>query len=105
MIFLTEEDILFNKLSALVFIAPWMPTYKRYNNLISLLENRYKNIKFIGINTDKMTNLCKRFNVTAIPEILIFKDSSEIYRITGIPSLIKGVTSGLDDIYKQYNGE
>jgi thioredoxin-like negative regulator of GroEL len=100
---ISEKEINLIKLNSLVFCAPWMPTYKRYINLISTLENRYKNINFFGVNTDKLQNVCKMFNVISIPEILIFYDSQEICRITGIPSLIKSVTSILDDIYEKYN--
>lgn len=82
---LNEEELAFsNGIKALYFYAPWMPFHKKMLTMIGKIEEKYKQIQFLGIDTDHFRGLCKRFNVESIPCILVLKDGFEVKRINGV---------------------
>jgi thiol-disulfide isomerase/thioredoxin len=86
MFFLTEEqDFKFNSnIQALYFYASWMPYHKKMMVMISKIEEKYKDIKFTAIDVNEFNSLCKRFNITSIPTVLIIINGEEIKRINGL---------------------
>jgi thiol-disulfide isomerase/thioredoxin len=88
MYFLTkEEDLNLNhKASCIYFYASWMPFNKRMISLLEKVEEKYKDkdIVFYAIDVDFFKNLCKRFEVDAIPAIVVNKDSKLVKKINGV---------------------
>ncbi len=84
MIFLTDENIVICKLQALYFYAPWIPYHKKMLIMIDKVEQKYKNIEFLAINTDDFKGLCSRFSVSSIPSVIILNDGAELKRIKGL---------------------
>lgn len=86
MIFISkdEEIRLDDKILSLYFYAHWMPYHKKMLNMIDKIEEKYKDIIFVAIDVDCFAHLCKRFNVSSIPEILILDNGTEIKRINGL---------------------
>lgn len=86
MVFVTkEEELRFdNKIVVLYFYAHWMPYHKKMLTMISKMEEKNKEIQFFAIDVDHFKSLCKRFNVTSIPENLILVGGEEIKRINGL---------------------
>jgi thiol-disulfide isomerase/thioredoxin len=86
--YLTKEDDLRlnHQFSCIYFYASWMPFHKRMSNLIIKLEEKYKDkdIVFYAIDVDFFKNLCKRFEVDAIPTIIINKDFKLVKKINGV---------------------
>jgi len=76
-----------NNMVALYFHARWMDNSmnKKYITMISKVESSFNDIKFYAINTDDFKNLCKIYNITAIPTVVILKKGKEISRINGMP--------------------
>jgi thioredoxin-related protein len=74
-----------DNITAIYFYARWMDAsmYKKCITMINKVEVLY-NIKFYAINTDDFKNLCKIYNVTSIPTIVILKKEKEISRINGL---------------------
>jgi thioredoxin-like negative regulator of GroEL len=85
MLFVSSEDELNfeNAVIALYFYASWMPQKQRMQKIISKIEDKFK-ILFFAIDVDQLPSLCKRFNVTSIPEIIVLKKFKEIKRIQGL---------------------
>ena len=80
-----EEDLkLNNGIVCLYFYASWMPFHKKMIIMISKIEEKYKQIIFYAIDTDHFKNLCKKFEVSEIPTVIIKKDDKEINRINGL---------------------
>lgn len=85
----------------LYFYASWMPFHKKMLNMISNIEEKYKDksINFYAIDTDNYKDICKKYEVTSIPYIIVGKNGKEVKRIDGVvmASAFKKVFS---DIYK-----
>lgn len=84
--FITKEEELKtdSKILSLYFYAHWMPYHKKMVTMISKMEEKHKNITFLAIDVDHFKPLCKRFNVTSIPEVLVLVNGEEIKRINGL---------------------
>lgn len=84
--FLTQEEDfkLSDKIQSLYFYASWMPYHKKMLVMIGKMEEKYKDIEFLAIDTDSFKGLCKRFSIDSIPTVLIMKSGSEAKRISGM---------------------
>lgn len=109
MFFITQEkDIQFNsKIVALYFYASWMPYHNKMLTMIGKVEEKYKDISFLAIDTEHFKNLCKRFNVTFIPEVLVLVNGKEVKRINGLvlTSAFKSAFVDICNSCNQPNGE
>ena len=81
---LNETDINVLENSVLYFYAPWMPYHKKMINMLSSLEERYKNIKFYAIDCDSFKSLAKAYEVEEIPTILIYDSNKKRKKIVGL---------------------
>ena len=106
MFFFTQESDLQikSKIISLYFYAPWMPYHKKMVDMINKMEEKYKDIVFYAIDIDYFKGLCKRFNVTSIPEVIILVDGKEVKRINGVV-LTSAFRSAFGDIYNSCNPE
>lgn len=106
MLFCTQESDLQiqTKIVSLYFYASWMPYHNKMVTMISKMENKYKDIVFFAIDVDHFKGLCKRFNVTSIPEVIILVDGKEDKRINGVV-LASAFKSAFGDIYNSCNPE
>lgn len=87
MLFLTSEEELkiLPHIQALYFYAPWIGLHHRkMMTMIGKVQEKHKEIEFIGVDSDQFKGLCKRFNVESIPTVVILKDGIELERITGM---------------------
>lgn len=99
MIFLTKEsDFQLKEVKqSLYFYAPWMPFHKKMMVMLGKMEEKYKNIEFLAIDTDAFKTFCKRFDITSIPTILLMDNGKEKKRITGLV-LTSALKSAFADI-------
>jgi thiol-disulfide isomerase/thioredoxin len=104
MFFLTKESELqiTNKVTSLYFYSSWMPFHKRMLTMIGKIEEKHKDIAFFAIDVDYFKGLCKRFNVTSIPEVLILVNGEEAKRINGLV-LTSAFKSAFADICNSCN--
>jgi thioredoxin-like negative regulator of GroEL len=109
MLFITKEEDLQknNKILPLYFYAHWMPYHKKMLTMISKIEDKYKDITFLAIDVDHFKSLCKRFNVTSIPEVLILSGGTEIKRINGLilTSAFKSIFADICNSSNPISGE
>lgn len=84
--FLTSEANFAVKdgLQSLYFYATWMPFHKKMLLMIDKVQQKHKNIEFIGIDVDHFKGFCKRFEIDSIPTVLILKGGIQVKRIQGI---------------------
>jgi len=80
--------------------AEWCGPCKKLGPEFSNLSNdsKYENITFLKVNSDEAEDLCKHYDVSALPTVIIIKDNE-------ITSLIKGfnltvLISELDELTK-----
>jgi thioredoxin 1 len=85
MIFITEEkEIQLQNKCSLYFYSNWMPHNKKMLSILSKMEEENKDIQHMAIDIDQFKSVLKRFNISSIPTILLFKDGREKKRIVGI---------------------
>lgn len=78
------------------FYADWCGPCKKLGPEFSRLSNdeKYNNITFIKVNSDDAEDLCKHYDVSALPTVLFIKDNEII-------SIIKGFS--LDKMVSELN--
>ena len=86
MLFITNDDELRldKPLQSLYFYSSYLPFHKTFLTMISKMEDKHKDVSFYGVDTDHFKNQCKRFNVSSIPTVLLFKNGKEVKRINGL---------------------
>jgi len=63
------------------FWAPWCGPCKMLNPILERFESR---IKIVKVNIDTEMNIAKRFNIKAVPTILIFNNKKIMYTYVGV---------------------
>jgi thiol-disulfide isomerase/thioredoxin len=106
MIFLSEEnELAFSQgIVSLYFYASWVPFHKRMMTLIGKIEEKHPEVKFYAIDVDHFKGLCKRFDVTSVPQIVTFVDNTETKRIEGLV-LTSALKSAYADICNVAQGD
>jgi thioredoxin 1 len=99
LIFLTQENELIwdKKYQVLYFYATWMAFNKKYIIMLDNFTDNLPNISLFAIDIDYFKGLCRRFDITNIPTVLIMKNGKEIKRIQGITHS-QGFAAIFDDI-------
>lgn len=66
------------------FFATWCGPCKMLSPVYdSLGEELKEKAKFIKVDIDKSMNLAKKFSVTTVPTVIVFKDGKEKDRLVG----------------------
>lgn len=99
MIFLCDEkDFQLQGDQVIYFYASWMPFYTRMLNILDKMEEKYKTVNFYAIDVDNFKNLCIRFSIESVPQMLLFKQGKRKKDIKGIV-LMSAVKHVFSDIY------
>jgi|TARA_B100001013_G_scaffold228105_1_gene139845 thioredoxin 1 len=80
-----DEEVLKSQIPVFVdFWAEWCGPCRAIAPVLeSLAEDYDGKVKIVKINVDKETDLANKYNVSAIPSLIIVKDGKEIDRIVG----------------------
>jgi len=85
---ITEED--FNKiinnshkLVIVDFFAEWCMPCLMLSPIIEDLAENMKEVKFVKINTEDNEELARKYGISSIPCLIVFKDGKEVERIIG----------------------
>lgn len=100
MIFLSQEnELVLSGPRSLYFYASWMPYHKRMLSMVGKMEQKYKGLGFFAIDVDYFKSLCKRFDITSVPTILILENGKELKRVEGLvlTSALKGAFADICD--------
>lgn len=67
------------------FWAPWCGPCRMLSPMISELAQEYAGrAKIVKLNTDENPNVATRFNISAIPALLFFKNGKLMEQLTGV---------------------
>jgi len=67
------------------FWAPWCGPCRMLTPMISELAQEYAGrAKVVKLNTDENPNVATRYNISAIPALLFFKDGKLMEQLTGV---------------------
>jgi thiol-disulfide isomerase/thioredoxin len=106
LLFITKEEeiILKDKIVSLYFYGSWMPFHKKMMIMLDKMEEKYKDILFLGIDVDFFKNVCRRFSISSVPTIVILNNGLEIKRIEGLV-MTSALKSTFVEIHKDKNGK
>lgn len=67
------------------FFATWCPPCKILSPRIEELANDFKGkVTFIKVDVDKFQSLAKKYGISSIPDVRIYKDKKEVKRLVGL---------------------
>lgn len=72
-----------HKLVVVDFFAEWCMPCLMLSPVIEELAEKMKDVKFIKLDVDENKELSKKYDVSSIPCLIVFKDGEEVYRMTG----------------------
>lgn len=86
------DDKIKNGIVLIDFYADWCGPCKMLTPELDELSNELDQVKIYKVNIDKEQELTQRFNVMAVPTMLLFKDGEIVGKTSGYSpkQLIKG---------------
>ena len=81
-----ENEVLKNgKLTVVDFFADWCGPCRKLGPIMEEVEQELgENIDFKKINTDENIEMAKKYQVSGLPTLLVFKDGEPIERMVGL---------------------
>ncbi len=67
--------------------ADWCVPCKQISPMLDRLSEEFKDVKFLRANVDESPEMVSRYQVRALPNILLFKDGSVIDQMVGVYSI------------------
>jgi thiol-disulfide isomerase/thioredoxin len=67
----------------LYFYSSWISSCNMYNELVSNIDKKFKDLSIMKINTTKHYELKEKFKITKIPSFIMIKDDEIISRKDG----------------------
>ncbi len=78
--------------------ASWCGPCQMLAPVLTDASNLIKNVTFIKVDSDELFEIANRFDITAVPTVLVFKNGQLTREITGyhtLPDLAKEINAGL----------
>lgn len=72
-----------HKLVLVDFFAEWCMPCLMLAPVIEELADKIKDVKFVKLNVDDNQELAKKYGISSIPCLIIFKDGQEVGRMIG----------------------
>lgn len=95
-----ESEVSLNKgFVAVYFYTDQFLFHQKYQIMINKVEHEFKEIIFYAIDLDSFKNAISRYNLTALPTLLIFNNGKMVKKISNLIS-----TQNFIDIFRDiYN--
>ncbi len=81
-----SEEIKLSKSSVVVFMAPWCSFCESLLKICEAVEKLSPETKFYKVNIEENSELASKYEVKSVPTTIVFKDSNETARKTGLMS-------------------
>ena len=66
------------------FWAPWCGPCRKLGPILEEVETEMANVKFAKINTDENLEMAKKYQVSGLPTIMVFKTGEAVERLVGL---------------------
>ena len=70
-------------LTVVDFAAKWCGPCKSLAPRLEILALRYPSVRFVKVDVDTMDSLASKYQITAMPTILLFRKGSVVARVIG----------------------
>ncbi|EDO17931.1 hypothetical protein Kpol_1010p47 [Vanderwaltozyma polyspora DSM 70294] len=71
------------KLVVVDFFATWCGPCKMISPMVDKFAVEYTDAVFIKVDVDEVGDVAQKYDVTAMPTFLYFKDGKEVHRVVG----------------------
>jgi len=68
------------------FSASWCGPCKILTPILEKMSDNIKNVSFVKIDVEKVSDLSEKYNITGVPTLIFFKNELEVKRIVGAVS-------------------
>lgn len=72
-----------NGISLVAFVATWCKVSKKIKTTIQKVSTEFPDIQFHELDVDDNPVMAKKYKISSIPTVILFKDGNEITRILG----------------------
>ena len=69
------------------FFAPWCGPCKMLTPILEKLKAEVSSIHVYQVDTDQSFNLASRFEITAVPTVILFKEGKLVQKVSGLKDL------------------
>lgn len=66
------------------FFANWCGPCRKMGPILEEVETELSNVKFAKINTDDNIEMAKKYQVSGLPTLMVFKNGEPVERIVGL---------------------
>lgn len=83
-----KEKVIDSELPVLIdFWAPWCGPCRMITPMIEQLSSQYQGkLKVVKVNTDESPDTASKYNISAIPTLIILKDGEVMEQVMGVRS-------------------
>ena len=79
-----NEVLAHNGVMVVDFFANWCGPCRKLAPILEEVEGELKNVKFAKINTDENIEMAKKYQVSGLPTLMVFKNGEAVERIVGL---------------------
>ena len=79
-----NEVLAHNGVMVVDFFANWCGPCRKLAPILEEVESELKNVKFAKINTDENLEMAKKYQVSGLPTLMVFKNGEAVERIVGL---------------------
>ncbi len=84
---LVGEILNFKGVVLLEMWAEWCAPCKQISPMLDRLSEEFKDVKFLRANVDESPAMVSKYQIRALPNILLFKDGNVIDQMVGVYSI------------------
>lgn len=77
------EELVKNGVTVVDFNATWCGPCKMLHPNFEAVSNELTDYKFVGVDVDENGQIAARFNIRAVPTVIVFKDGKALKATTG----------------------
>jgi len=79
-----DSEINNNGVTVVDFFANWCGPCRKMGPVLEEVEAELTNVKFAKINTDDNIEMAKKYQVSGLPTLMVFKNGEPVERIVGL---------------------
>ena len=79
-----NEVLAHNGVMVVDFFANWCGPCRKLAPILEEVEGELANVKFAKINTDENLEMAKKYQVSGLPTLMVFKNGEAVERLVGL---------------------